>query len=185
MEEKKCQRCGVEFRVNPKYSAAQRSRARFCKKSCESPDQYLRRRTKRNDVNGCLEWQPKANTKGYGQAVVGGKRDKAHRLAYRTWIGPIPDGMDVLHRCDNPPCCEPGHLFLGDQAANNADRHAKGRTRVGRGRHGERNPLAKLTNEQAEEIRIDTRPQRQIAASDGVWQGVVSRIKRGVSYRKA
>lgn len=55
----------------------------------------------------------------------------SHRLAYEAWVGPIPDGMHVLHRCDNPPCINPAHLFLGTDAENVRDRDGKGRTARG------------------------------------------------------
>ena len=93
--------------------------------------------------NGCLEWTRCTNTDGYGQIKVNGKVIKTHRLAWTLANGPIPDGLNVLHHCDNPPCGETepseeypeGHLFLGTVAMNVADRVAKGRTRTGMGRH--------------------------------------------------
>jgi hypothetical protein len=65
--------------------------------------------------------------KGYGKLTFQGRAIYAHRLAYELTIGPIPDGMLVCHHCDNPPCCRPDHLFLGDQKANLADMVAKRR----------------------------------------------------------
>jgi len=89
--------------------------------------------------NGCLEWTGKALRDGYGQMEDKGKCVKTHRLAWTLVNGPIPDGLCVLHHCDNPPCCETdptegypdGHLFLGTRADNNADMCAKGRRRNG------------------------------------------------------
>jgi len=85
--------------------------------------------------NGCLEWQRATNASGYGAIGVSGKTVGTHRVAWVLANGPIPPGMDVLHHCDNPPCCETdpseaypdGHLFLGTQADNNADMSTKGR----------------------------------------------------------
>jgi hypothetical protein len=54
---------------------------------------------------------------------------RSHRAAWKLTHGPIPDGLQVLHRCDNPPCCNPAHLFLGTQQDNIADMHKKGRYR--------------------------------------------------------
>jgi hypothetical protein len=85
------------------------------------------------DEAGCWNWQLGRDRVGYGRVKVQmGARESfrttsAHRYAYELWVGPIPDGMNVLHRCDNPPCCNPGHLFLGTQRDNMADMHNKGR----------------------------------------------------------
>jgi len=85
--------------------------------------------------NGCIEWTGCLDTGGYGQISVNNRMVLVHRLAWELANGPIPDGLSVLHHCDNPPCCETeptegypeGHLFLGTHAENNADRSAKGR----------------------------------------------------------
>jgi hypothetical protein len=87
--------------------------------------------------NGCLEWTGHKVPKGYGQIGYDSKVVSTHRLAWELVNGPIPDGLNVLHHCDNPPCCETqptegypdGHLFLGTKADNNADMRAKGRAR--------------------------------------------------------
>lgn len=92
--------------------------------------------------NGCLEWTKGTDVKGYGHFRVDGRLTQTHRVAWELANGPIPDGMWVLHHCDNPPCCDTdpsdaypeGHLFLGTPADNAADRAAKGRN----GDNGER-----------------------------------------------
>jgi hypothetical protein len=76
----------------------------------------------------------------------------AHRAAWIVTYGPIPAGMYVCHKCDNPPCCRPDHLFLGDAGVNNADRDAKGRRRDAPPR-GEANANARVTAEQVREMR--------------------------------
>ena len=72
----------------------------------------------------CWEWRGLRDKHGYGRK---GPYKTTHRLAWEWANGPVPAGMCVLHRCDNPPCCNPDHLFLGTQADNLADMVAKGR----------------------------------------------------------
>lgn len=95
----------------------------------------------------CLVWSGACRNKGYGVIRAGGKGSSivaVHRLAYELWVGPIPDGLFVLHRCDNPPCCNPAHLFLGTHADNMRDMVAKGR---GRAPAGAANPRCRLSPE--------------------------------------
>lgn len=79
----------------------------------------------------CWEWTASRNSYGYGQLAVvlpSGKRPRlAHRLSWELHVGPIPEGMCILHRCDNPPCVNPSHLFIGTKADNYRDMRAKGR----------------------------------------------------------
>jgi hypothetical protein len=79
------------------------------------------------DDRGCWEWDAMRDRKGYGILMSGPKRLRAHRISYEIHFGPIPDGLFILHRCDNPPCVNPAHLFLGTLADNNRDKTAKGR----------------------------------------------------------
>ncbi len=80
----------------------------------------------------CWEWTGARQGRGYGKVGVGkAKSALAHRVSYELSNGPIPDGMIVCHRCDNPPCVRPDHLFLGDDLANALDRESKGRNRMG------------------------------------------------------
>lgn len=82
----------------------------------------------RRGPQDCWEWTAAKDARGYGR--VGSKRPRtelAHRVAYRLTKGEIPSGMLVCHSCDNPPCCNPEHLFVGTDADNNKDMHTKGR----------------------------------------------------------
>lgn len=80
------------------------------------------------DLTPCVEWPLSRNHRGYGKKA-NGRRGwvLAHRWVWEKTFGAIPDGMYVLHRCDNPPCTNPEHLFLGTHADNMADKRTKGR----------------------------------------------------------
>lgn len=82
-------------------------------------------------MHDCQEFRGCRIKKGYGQVNMNGRTVYAHRLAYALHYGEDPTGKCVLHKCDNPPCVNPDHLFLGTQADNVRDMWAKGRARPG------------------------------------------------------
>ena len=127
----------------------------------------------RDAEGGCKVWTGYRNPKGYGTMSFIKRCDYAHRWAYRSAHGAIPAGLCVCHRCDNPGCINPDHLFLGTKAENNADMQAKGRAAA-----GERNGLAKLTEAEAKAILMDHRRHRVIADEYGVSDSLVCMIKR-------
>ena len=94
----------------------------------------LKARVKETE-NGCLEYQGARLSTGYGYIKKDGRMRLAHRVVWELENGPIPQDIFVLHKCDNPPCCNPDHLFLGDQTANLHDMTAKGRRAEGE-QHG-------------------------------------------------
>ena len=79
------------------------------------------------DERGCLIWSGSKTVERYGRLVKKGKRYLASRLTYERFKGRVPDGLEVCHSCDNPPCVNPDHLFLGTTKDNARDRQAKGR----------------------------------------------------------
>jgi len=81
--------------------------------------------------NGCWEWRGATLRGGYGNMGVEGKTKQAHRLSYELFNGKIPKGLLVCHICDNPPCCNPEHLFLGTHKTNAEDKMKKGRHPLG------------------------------------------------------
>lgn len=87
------------------------------------------------DGEGCWLWQAGQNRHGYGAFYLNGRNHPAPRIAYELTYGPIPEGMLACHRCDNPQCVRPDHLFLGDTRANAVDMVAKGRSAVSGDRH--------------------------------------------------
>ena len=137
---------------------------------------------KRTDT-GCLEWQKLRLPAGYGQVSVGRKMLLAHRVAWMLEHGEIPDELIVMHRCDNPPCCNIAHLAVGSQSDNLQDMVAKGRHP---NRIGESNTLAKLTDSQVEEIRqlhaTGNYLQREIALMFGVSRGQIHRVVNRIDW---
>lgn len=79
-------------------------------------------------ASGCIEWTGYTDPKGYGRLSVASGEVLAHRIAYGMHYGAINNGLHVLHRCDNPSCVNPAHLFLGTNDDNMADKVRKGRT---------------------------------------------------------
>lgn len=124
----------------------------------------------RSDASSCWEWKGHRSSKGYGYF---GREKRAHRISWEIYHGPIPDNLHVLHRCDNPPCVNPAHLFLGTNIDNIADREQKGRGAAFR----EHRSTTKLTRQQVLSIRADPRFQADIAADYGVSRSAVSLIK--------
>lgn len=126
----------------------------------------------------CWPWIGKRDPNGYGNFDAHPGMRSAHRFAYFLAHGEIPEGMFVCHRCDNPPCQNPGHLFLGTQADNMADMWGKGRA-VTPFRNGSGNPLAKLTEQSVREIRrlvSEGVPQKELAALHGVSRPTISLV---------
>lgn len=125
----------------------------------------------------CWIWESTMFNTGYGQFHATEKRGwRAHRYSYTIYVGPIPDGLCVCHRCDNPKCVNPDHLFLGTNQENTADRVAKGRTAKN---FGTAQGTAKLKDEQVIAIRSMSGKQGDIAKIFGVHQSLISYIKSG------
>lgn len=129
------------------------------------------------DANGCRVWLANRNIFGYGRFSQNGHGVMAHRWSYEHFVGPIPEGQHVCHRCDNRPCCEPTHLFVGTAADNIHDCIAKGRTNPAL---GEGHYAAKLTDDFIREIRrlAQDETQTDIARRFGVDPSTISLIVR-------
>lgn len=157
-----CQRCAAPF--------SRTGGDPYCGPACR----LWSRVTRCADVD-CWPWVGgRAHPFGYGLIGLDGRPTTAHRVAWLVTRGPIPRGLSVLHRCDNPPCCNPAHLFLGTQADNMHDRHAKGRFARGSAVHS-----AKLTEDHVRAIRatysvgIRGRGVRALATRYGVAKNAV------------
>lgn len=133
-------------------------------------------------ISGCWVWSGFREAQGYGRlSFTRGRRVQAHRLAWELTNGPIPGGMEVCHRCDNPPCCNPEHLWLGTTRDNQHDKIAKNRQA-----RGERNGRAKLSAVQAREIirRYHAgESQRSLAKAFGLAMSSIQRIRSGEYWK--
>jgi hypothetical protein len=132
--------------------------------------------------DGCLEFDGARKPTGYGNVWVGGRCKIAHRVAWEMHFGPIDEGLVVMHKCDNPPCCNINHLLLGTLSDNTRDMMSKRRDGFRKNRAtGERNGMSKLTKEQVEEIKslMGKETQEKTAARFNVNQTSVSRIQLG------
>lgn len=132
------------------------------------------------EENGCWLWVGAKSGRSYrymhGSIALPNTRKSANasRVSWELYRGAIPAGICVLHKCDNPLCVNPDHLFLGTHAENMADMKEKGRSTA-----GERSTRAKLTSEMVAEIRSSSHPNKIIANRFGVAPSTVSHIRRG------
>lgn len=138
------------------------------------------RYVKKNKGGGCWIWTGSRIRRGYGQFMVGRKNMKAHRVSFMIIHGnPNPQNLLVLHKCDNPPCVNPAHLFLGTAKQNVEDMFSKGRQHD---RKGEKNGQSKLSSEEVLKIcRLlkGGTSQSRVAALFGLNQTTVGDISRG------
>jgi hypothetical protein len=133
-------------------------------------------------TESCWLWKGNTNIWGYGQTFFNGKAIASHRMSWILVYGEIPEGLCVLHKCDNPPCCNPTHLFLGTICDNNRDRACKGRNNIS---YGELHHNAKLSNNDV--ILIDkylneNKTPIEIAKLFGVSYGTIYDIKKGLTW---
>ncbi len=141
-----------------------------------TPDYFWTQVDKSGGPESCWPWLGARDKAGYGATSLYKKNMKAHRLAYLYSNGKIPEGKNVCHSCDNPPCCNPDHLFAGTGPENTADRHAKNRDA-----RGERNGNSVLTEQQVRTIRdiystMENPSSRTVARFFGVSKDTVQGI---------
>jgi hypothetical protein len=111
----------VEIVRDPKRTAAR-----------VDPDLFWFYVDKSGGPDACWPWSMYTDPSGYGRVRDGDVSEYTHRVAWEFTNGPIPRGMYICHHCDNPPCCNPAHLFMGTPADNARDRDAKGRSHAQR-----------------------------------------------------
>jgi len=149
-----------------------------------SSDDILRFLAKinRRSTTECWEWSANKH-EGYGRFRVGGRNGAlymATRLIWRLTYGTDPVGQLVLHHCDNPGCCNPAHLFIGSDADNNHDKEAK---RRGQHPKGEKNGLAKLSEEDVRRIYLSSERSVDLAHQYGVTDVAINAVREGRTWQ--
>lgn len=172
-----CEHCGVPF-MRPGRNKKRGQPHRFCSRSCADlarttpvSDRFWSKVDRSGGPDACWEWQANRHLQGYGQFGRAPEQTRSHRVAWELTHGPIPAGQWVLHHCDNPPCCNPAHLYLGTHQNNVRDRVARNRAPV------------KLTCDQVAEIRTRYAAgdvfYEELGQAYGVSKSHVHRIVRG------
>ena len=130
-------------------------------------------------TEGCWKWNGTHNGYGYGIFLMPGEKPvRAHRYSYEFYVGPIPEGMVIMHTCDNPPCVNPAHLRVGTKAENNADAAQKQRTNK-----GTKHWNCRLSDANIAAIRASDEPKAALAKRYGVDYSHIWRIKAGTHRR--
>jgi len=146
-----------------------------------SPAERFERHYMPEPNSGCWLWFGSTNARGYGGFNVDGTNKSAHRVSYELHHNCTVDStVSVCHRCDNPCCVNPEHLFLGTHQENIADRHRKGRSNAPR---GEASGRTSITAEQARAIRSDRRSLRLIAADYGMSISGIHGVRSGLTWK--
>jgi hypothetical protein len=123
-----------------------------------TPEAFWKRVYRSGGPDACWPWLSSITVYGYGQYGWEGKNQRSRRIAWQLTNGPIPEGLCLCHHCDNRPCCNPAHLFLGTLADNVHDMHSKGR-----GLRGEGVGNSKLTAEVVRAIRRTNASEAELA----------------------
>lgn len=134
-------------------------------------------------TDGCWIWSGSVQKAGYGVVAFNRKCILAHRLSWMAHNGDIPKGLFVCHKCDNPPCINPDHLFLGTALDNANDRDSKHR---GYDRRGTKNGRSKLSEISVQEIRLrfaSKENRKGIALDFGIGLTQLRRIANGVHWK--
>lgn len=130
-----------------------------------------------SDPDACWEWKACIGRHGYGQITYKNKAYLAHRLSFLFHNGYLPENLVVCHKCDNPPCVRPDHLFLGTKKDNSMDASRKGRYQY----------REKLTRDQVLEIlrmRSEGKTQREIGLAFGLHAVTIHYITSGKRYSR-
>lgn len=171
-----CERPAIGRKLCKRHYYQLRKKGRLHEFPVLGPEDVFDSRYARSD--GCWNWKGTCNGYGYGIFLLPGEKPmRAHRYAYERINGPIPEGLVVMHSCDNPACVNPAHLSIGTRDDNNQDKHRKGRHP-----HGDTHHRTRLSDAKVAEIHAMLAAgfrQNRIAIEFGVDQSTISNIKTG------
>jgi hypothetical protein len=132
-------------------------------------------------IKNCWEWTGSRHRQGYGRVgYLGNRAAYTHRVSYQLVNGKIKKGLNVLHRCDNPPCVNPDHLFLGTQSDNAYDMFSKNR---GNRARGEKNSKARLIDSQVRRVKYGSEPLASLAREFSVTYQTLHYIRGGKTWK--
>lgn len=180
-----CENCGTRFQTRKHMGRKAEAAVRFCSRNCRDigmakensrplADRFWAK-VDRRGPGDCWQWTGAKTHGGYGVIGIGHAHLlRAPRVSYEMHIGPIPPGMVIRHKCDNPPCVNPAHLEVGTLRDNTHDAVSRGRSR---------GSARKITDEQFIAIRESAGTVRAAAATFGVSSGFVSMVRNGRRQR--
>ncbi len=150
----------------------------------EMMEKIFWRNVNKKGPEDCWEWRGSKKSNGYGKLLIEGNHFQAHRVSWKLHFGVIPEGMLVLHKCDNRICVNPNHLEIGTQSKNITDAIKRKRVFPPVFR-GEKHPRAKLTTEEVKQIRSSKgKTQRELAKMYGVSRHHINKIVNNKMWKE-
>lgn len=187
-----CAQCGTPFDRGYPIAASRAARPQFCVRECQSAfmadrarDRLSHRFWSKVAIKGpdeCWPWTGRRSERGYGEFDYGNRPVIASRFAYVLSTGVDPGDLFVCHSCDNPPCCNPRHLWPGTQQDNMRDAALKKRVHIP-GWKGEDHPSAKLSLENVLTIRSSAHTNADLATHYGVTPAAIYNIRERKTWR--
>lgn len=182
---KQCENCGKSFNIDDtkSHSHSWFKSSKFCTKACSvdarrfNPLKDFERYYLPEPNTGCWLWVGSSSGR-YGSASIDGKNARAHIVSYEMHVGPIPKGLILRHKCDQPFCVNPDHLVPGTQKENMQDKIDRGRNIV-----GSKCSQAKLDEEKVADILKSKSSGRYLASKYGVSEGVISMVRSRKIWR--